>query len=129
MWHETNKEHDRNELVHKIIVEKHLVREIGNISVEDFESNSMHHQVIDERTLPETLNVIARYNPLKTKEVAGTIEAITAWPNYPMHAVQWHPEHTRDRFSINLIQHLLSLKKENYSHSEGLLSKEVAVNV
>jgi gamma-glutamyl-gamma-aminobutyrate hydrolase PuuD len=36
------------------------------------------------------------------------VEAISYFPFYPAHTVQWHPEEIHDEFSITLINHLLS---------------------
>ncbi len=108
MYHETNKETNRIERVHKVIVNAFNAELIPGLSSVDFRVNSIHHQVVLDENLPNEIKVLARYTP-EIRENDGEIEAITYFPEYPAHTVQWHPEEIEDDFSIHLINHLLNL--------------------
>lgn len=126
MWHETSKEHERSSLVHKAIVNKSYVNQMEHVPNDNFEVNSLHHQVIDQKNLPEAIKVLARYAPPKGEiKHDGSIEAISMWPEYPIHAVQWHPEEIHDKFSISLIFHLLNDK--TYATSKESSEKKLHV--
>lgn len=60
--------------------------------------NSFHHQSI--KNLGKSLEVLAVAED-------GTIEAIRH-TNYPIFAVQWHPERIHDEFSLNLMRKLFA---------------------
>lgn len=108
MHHETNKESNRTEQVHKVIVDHSVADLIPELSSVDFKVNSIHHQTVLDDGLPSCIKVLARYSP-EIREYGGEIEAITYFPEYPAHTVQWHPEEIEDDFSIHLINHLLDL--------------------
>jgi gamma-glutamyl-gamma-aminobutyrate hydrolase PuuD len=101
MFHETNN-NDRKKLVHKVDILANLG--LNNIKVEprSFEINSIHHQTVDGLTLPEFATLLASHSDDRE------VEAISYFPFYPAHTVQWHPEEIHDEFSITLINHLLS---------------------
>jgi len=73
-----------------------------------FEVNSIHHQSVDHTAMPEIGSVLACHTS-KNGGTEGLIEAMTYFPEYPAHTVQWHPEEIRDDFSITLIMQLLTL--------------------
>jgi len=73
-----------------------------------FEVNSIHHQAVDHRHMPQIGTVLACHTS-KAGNIDGIIEAMTYFPDYPAHTVQWHPEEIRDDFSIALIEQLLTL--------------------
>jgi len=108
--HETNGE-DRRKLVHGITFDNvHIIPGLEDLvnhpDNKDYKINSLHHQTVLEETLPQEATVLARHS--RDNEV----EAITYWPHYPIHTVQWHPEETCDSFSYTIISHLLSLSDE-----------------
>lgn len=90
MYHETNDEHNRKKLVHKLKISD-CALQIPGLNNEEFEVNSIHHQTV--QTCPFNAEVLATYNGkyLGENEV-GEIESLTYWPNYPAHTVQWHPK-------------------------------------
>ena len=95
MEHETNPSHDRNKKVHTA-----SITEDGKMYIPmGFEVNSIHHQIVDE--VPGNAVVLARHSVTKEIEALGYID-------YPAFSVQWHPEQIKDKFSINLIEELLS---------------------
>lgn len=111
MYHETNSDNDGIKSMHKIISPsfiKEIIPTMHNYEELEFEVNSRHHQVV--MNCPQNATVIGKYEgKYKEKDEEGDIEALTYFPNYPAHTVQWHPEDKRDLFSIKLIQHLLNL--------------------
>ncbi|HEX8586124.1 MAG TPA: gamma-glutamyl-gamma-aminobutyrate hydrolase family protein [Allosphingosinicella sp.] len=111
MWHESNPDHDGAKKMHEVEVLNDMMFDIANIEFKNFEVNSRHHQTVEN--CPENGRVIAVYNgKFADDPTEKHIEAITYFPNYPAHTVQWHPEDARDQFSIQLIGHLLSLSNE-----------------
>lgn len=110
MHHETNGE-DRTKKVHNLWVNP-LMPRIPGVLTQNFKVNSLHHQVIEEEFLPTTATILARHTNDKANIRGGLIEAVTYWPTWPIHSVQWHPEEIEDDFSIALIEHLLSLSDE-----------------
>jgi len=111
MNHETNPEHDRGKLVHGIKfvnqdVLPELAQFVSRLGKKKYEVNSLHHQTVHFPTLSEEATVIAVH------EKDNHIEAMTFWPNYPIHATQFHSEEMYDEFSEVLINHLLSLSDE-----------------
>jgi gamma-glutamyl-gamma-aminobutyrate hydrolase PuuD len=107
MYHETN-DTDRTKLVHDVVLIPKLdidTLKINNLSStpNTFKINSIHHQTV--KVKPEGSTVLARHS--KDNE----IEALTYYPYYPAHTVQFHPEEIHDEFSITLINHLLSLNE------------------
>ena len=114
MYHETNPESDGAKTMHKVQTYdfiKHLIPTMHDYNDLNFDVNSRHHQVVEN--CPENATVIGRYNGKEKQHwEEGDIEALTYFPNYPAHTVQWHPEDKRDDFSIRLINHLLHLNDE-----------------
>lgn len=107
MYHETNPTDDRNKKVHGLKFSnmfqvpglQEFKNKLGN---KDYKVNSIHHQTVDENFLPENATILAKH------EKDDEIEAITYYPDYPIHTVQWHPEQIYDPFAITLINHLLN---------------------
>lgn len=122
MFHETNKENEsRSKPVHEVrlsnldivpgleesLTEQRLGKKgKGTFSIVPTitKVNSLHHQTVAEDALPTTALIMARH--IEDEEV----EALTYWPHYPAHSVQWHPEELYDNFSVGLIKHLLNLE-------------------
>ena len=109
MYHETNKHDKRDEWVHGLDIFHDAANLIEGLPKAMFDVNSLHHQVVDR--IPFNAKVLARYRNHKNPK-HNEIEAITYWPNYPAHTVQWHPEEIRDDFSMYLIEHLLVAGKQ-----------------
>ncbi len=111
MYHETNPDHDRRKKVHTIKTTE-AINLIPGLEMKDFETNSLHHQTV--AFAPANAAVIGYYKPTdhKIKQYDEEIEALTYFPNYPAHTVQWHPEEAYDKLSITCIRHLLSLSDE-----------------
>lgn len=115
MYHETNEEKDRRELVHYLHTfipgEPHTRRVL--------KINSLHHQVVSK--IPEDVaNVIGWYASkkewtLRTKR-DQTIEALL-YKDYPIASVQWHPEEIYDEFSDMLITDLLLRAEERLEYA------------
>ena len=114
MYHETNPSNDGGKTMHKVETYdfiKHMIPTMHDYNDLNFDVNSRHHQVV--KNCPENAIVIGRYNGKEKQHwEEGDIEALTYFPNYPAHTVQWHPEDKRDDFSIRLINHLLNLNDE-----------------
>lgn len=114
MSHENNPPHDGAKTMHKVETYdfiKHMIPTMHDYNDLNFDVNSRHHQVV--KNCPENAAVIGRYNGKEKQHwEEGDIEALTYFPNYPAHTVQWHPEDKRDDFSIRLIKHLLTLNDE-----------------
>ena len=114
MYHETNPSNDGAKTMHKVIAPefiKHTIPTMWDYDDLNFDVNSRHHQVV--MNCPENATVIGRYNGKDKEEwEEGDIEALTYFPDYPAHTVQWHPEDKQDDFSIRLINHLLNLNDE-----------------
>ena len=114
MYHETNPSNDGAKTMHKVETYdfiKHTISTMHDYNDLNFDVNSRHHQVV--MNCPENATVIGRYNGKEKQHwEEGDIEALTYFPNYPAHTVQWHPEDKRDDFSIRLINHLLNLNNE-----------------
>lgn len=87
--HPTNKD-DREELVHE-------VRTSNELPCIKFETNSIHHQCLDN--IGEGLSVVAHSEH-------GVPEAIEH-STLPIAGVQWHPEEIYDNFSRDLVYKLL----------------------
>jgi gamma-glutamyl-gamma-aminobutyrate hydrolase PuuD len=114
MYHETNPSNDGVKTMHKVETYdfiKHTIPTMHDYNDLNFDVNSRHHQIV--KNCPENATVIGRYEG-KEKEhwEEGCIEALSYFPDYPAHTVQWHPEDKRDDFSIRLINHLLNLNNE-----------------
>lgn len=111
MYHETNPDHDGAKTMHTVIAPDFITEMISTMhdfNELEFDVNSRHHQVV--MNCPENATIIGEYNgKYKGLNEPGCIEALSYFPNYPAHTVQWHPEDKRDLFSIRLIQHLLEL--------------------
>jgi len=114
MYHETNPSNDGAKTMHKVETYdfiKHIIPTMHDYNDLNFDVNSRHHQVV--MNCPQNATVIGRYNGKEKKHwEEGDIEALTYFPNYPAHSVQWHPEDKQDDFSIRLINHLLNLNNE-----------------
>lgn len=111
MYHETNPDHDGTKTMHTVVVLefiKDLIPTMSTYEQMEFDVNSRHHQTV--ANCPENASIIGVYNGKHKENGNDEIEALTYFPNYPAHTVQWHPEDKRDEFSIRLIYHLLSLK-------------------
>jgi len=107
MWHETTPEGDRTKCVHPLTLHHDGINLIdADIPKINFDVNSLHHQTV--LNVPEGASILATYNG---KERDKEIEALTYFPHYPAHTVQWHPEEIRDKFSISLISHLLRIRR------------------
>lgn len=106
MSHETSPSGERTKKVHYLKVSDEIGDFIPGISsLERFEVNSLHHQVI--YISPKNSTVLAIYdNSNKEKE----IEAL-GYNDYPAITVQWHPEEIWDLFSMNAIKKLLKLEE------------------
>ena len=102
MYHETN-DRDRKKLVHKVDILTNLGLNLIKIENKSFEINSIHHQTVNNLTLPDFAQVLALHS------TDSEVEALSYFPFYPAHTVQWHPEEIHDEFSIILINHLLSV--------------------
>lgn len=102
MYHETN-DRDRKKLVHKVDILTNLGLNLIKIENKSFEINSIHHQTVNNLTLPDFAQVLALHS------TDSEVEALSYFPFYPAHTVQWHPEEIHDEFSITLINHLLSV--------------------
>jgi putative glutamine amidotransferase len=100
---------DRKKLVHNVKTNQAVLKQLGLDLPYSFKVNSIHHQVADHVNLAEEATILAQETCDKNKR-NGVIEALTYFPNYPAHTVQWHPEEIQDEFSIGLIEHLLTLK-------------------
>lgn len=114
MYHEQNDYKDRTEKVHTLKFENlntvpNLDRAMSKLLNEDkdfkkgYGVNSIHHQTIDDQFLPKNCTVLARHDD------DDHVEAVTYYPHYPAHTVQFHSEELGDPFSILLINHLLNL--------------------
>ena len=114
MYHETNPSNDGAKTMHKVIAPefiKHTIPTMWDYDDLNFDVNSRHHQIVEN--CPENATVIGRYNGKEKQHwEEGDIEALTYFPDYPAHTVQWHPEDKQDDFSIRLINHLLNLNNE-----------------
>lgn len=112
MYHETNADSDGAKLMHGLLLNHDAILNIPTIPIDDFKVNSRHHQTV--MFPPANATVLAIYDGKWGEEdpMDNEIEALTYWPNYPAHTVQWHPEDARDLFSAQLIRHLLSLSDE-----------------
>lgn len=100
MFHETNSD-DRTKLVHEVtVLDKLDILDLKTIPSK-FKINSIHHQTVN--AIPEFATVLAKHSG------DNEIEALSYYPFYPAHTVQWHPEEIHDDFSITLINHLLRL--------------------
>lgn len=110
IWeHETTPDHERTKLVHHVKVHP-AANLIPGLEFKRFEVNSLHHQTVANR--PENASILFTYDGKHTKGTEdGDIEGLTWFPNYPAHAVQWHPEEIYDKASITLINSLLYPKK------------------
>jgi gamma-glutamyl-gamma-aminobutyrate hydrolase PuuD len=107
LGHETNPAENRIKLVHSVVTNTEFLKNELNITSQRvFEVNSIHHQCVSELDLPQNATVVANYTN-KIGSISGVVEAISYYPNYPAHTVQWHPEEIRDRLSISLIENLL----------------------
>ena len=102
MYHETN-DSDRRKLVHEVSLINRKIEDFKflNEIPTKFKINSIHHQTVDR--VPTTATVLAVHE--KDREV----EALSYYPYYPAHTVQYHPEEIHDEFAIKLINHLLTL--------------------
>lgn len=107
--HDYNPENDRAKLVHEIDINP-IVAQLNVRVPLKFKVNSIHHQAIADKDLPEHITVLARNSSRFAED--RTIEAITLEPHYPIYAVQWHPEEIHDEFSVNIINNLLNGNEE-----------------
>lgn len=105
--HATNGE-DRTKLVHVTKVSKIAAALVPGLPTNKFGTNSIHHQCIDHNFMPRVGSALA-FHTDKNGNETGPIEAMTYYPDYPAHTVQWHPEEIEDEFSIHLIEDLLNL--------------------
>ncbi len=117
MWHETSPGTERYKCVHDIAINADIAETIPHLPTIRFAVNSLHHQTVNR--MPPNGHILAKYVTNEPKHgkhpgrmVLGDIEAITYWPNYPAHTVQFHPEEIYDEFSTTLVRHLLSLSDE-----------------
>lgn len=109
MDHESNND-DRRKLVHDVFVTDGARRLGLGLPLRGFGINSIHHQAVEEESLPANATILARHTPKTGKaQTDGLIEAVSYFPDYPAHTVQWHPEEIGDAFSCQLIWHLLGL--------------------
>lgn len=104
-----NPEHDREKLIHNIKINHDVANLIPGLPKTNFEVNSIHHQCVEDSILPADGKVLARYTNKTGVANGGHIEAMTWYPEFPIHGVQWHPEEIKDEFSLHLINHLLEL--------------------
>jgi len=74
--------------------------------------NSIHHQVISEKTLSPEFNILATHK-IRRKHVEAIIHQ-----SKPIIAVQWHPEELDDNFSKELIHYLLTYKQNESKSTE-----------
>ncbi len=76
--------------------------------------NSVHHQAIDDRTLPEGIRIAARSDDgiIEAFEIEpGSVNDNGAW----FMAVQWHPEHlSSDSDQRNIFKHLVSAADQSH---------------
>jgi|AntDeeMinimDraft_5_1070356.scaffolds.fasta_scaffold06708_4 putative glutamine amidotransferase len=110
MYHETSIK-SRGEYVHDIFYKK---RDNNSIKIFRDSVNSLHHQIIEK--IGEGLKPIAKYIPLKGKEMGYEIEAIVH-KELPIAAVQYHPEELiTDRLSNIIVYELLegTFNHKNY---------------
>lgn len=122
MYHETNGE-DRTKKVHNLYVE-HYANQIPGVRNNNFEVNSLHHQVIEEAFLPSIARVLARHTNKSGTTRNGLVESVTYWPTLPIHSVQWHPEEIEDAFSVSLIEHLLSITRTPAAEAPAIAEAE-----
>jgi len=115
--HESNDSLDRAKAVHNMIVTNHkLESELVNFKNgynkgKGIKVNSLHHQCVSSKNLPDCLEVIATY---VGKSNYVSIEAIKH-SSLPIMAVQYHPEEMGfDVLSDYMIQSLIS-KSKNYA--------------
>ena len=88
--HEDTPDHDRRKLVHKVKVHE-AAQLIPDLDTKDFEVNSLHHQAVENCPVNASILFTHRQKGQKFNE-QGIIEGLTWFPNYPAHAVQWHPK-------------------------------------
>lgn len=104
--HETNEMDKRGEETHEVTLTESLRKLLLNNMKGKFKVNSLHHQNLIPKSLPDFLKVVAWYH----KCPFGGVEAI-AHTTLPIIGVQWHPEEMLNepiaRFFIN---HLLDKK-------------------
>lgn len=111
----------RNEVHHKIEIEEGS--RLGQLFAEpEVWVNSLHHQAIKEASYP--FRVVARSRD-------GVVEAIDAWPEKDILAVQWHPEQLALRpdevgqMNLKLFQHLVTrarlYKRARAFHREHII--------
>lgn len=110
---------DKTRISHKLIIEEDAGR-LGELlcdSVDDIYVNSIHHQALRDVKYP--FRVVARASD-------GVIEAIDAYPEKDIIAVQWHPEQlvAGDESSphINIFKDLV--KRAAVYHKARLFHKE-----
>lgn len=106
MYHETNDSNDRTEKVHNVFSK---FSEKGD---NFFGVNSIHHQIVNSKTIKPGMNVDCVYSgsnsKFKESDVDDSqIESIL-YSNQRIATVQWHPEECRDRYSIELIKKLIN---------------------
>lgn len=108
MFHETSPATERTKKVHSLSLAENISDFIPEFStLERFDVNSLHHQVVNK--VPENATVLACYaNNLNNNNTLKDIEAL-GYNDYPAITVQWHPEEIWDKFSINAIKKLLNL--------------------
>jgi len=124
MYHETSHPDKRFEKVHNLQINERIAMKLGIISKtknsKKYEVNSLHHQILDVKTIPDSLKVIATYPACPW----GGIEAI-AHRELPIAGVQYHPEELCiDSFSDNIIQYLLHNKKSLLTETETIIESE-----
>jgi putative glutamine amidotransferase len=105
LYHVRSKE--RSDLVHKLLPTESLIKLIGldqfswntKQKYHYININSLHHQAVDERTLPSCLEVLGRSED-------GYVELLRH-KTLPIYAGQWHPEEIYDDITENIIKMLL----------------------
>ncbi len=105
MYHETNRD-DRTIEVHKA----RIVADLPKIEIKfnkTFGINSLHHQIVNERSLNKDEAVVTSIYQPKTGNTSDIQVESIVYKNYPIATVQWHPEEINDLYSIRCAQYLL----------------------